>query len=293
MKKPAAIVAERVDPPTPPPVPEGAAAAPAPPSGAPDPYLAMIERAARDPAVDLAKLQGLMAMKREIEAERASIIFAEAFAELQPNLPTIDRNGRISIYPKALRERAEKEGPQVFEGQTPQQKTPYVTLDDILETLRGPLGKHGFSIRFEHETTSDNRLITTAILRHRTGHQERATTPPMKHDSTGSKNDSQAIGSTLTYGRRYALMAVLPIVSHAPQDADDDGKAAGAAPADIDAIAQIQQLLFETGSDVAKFLEWCGASEIAALSVAQAQRGTTFLKEKKRRAEAAKVPNDA
>jgi hypothetical protein len=253
-------------------------------SGAPDPYLAMIERAARDPAVDLAKLQGLMAMKKEVEADRASIAFAEAFVELQEHLPTIDRRGRIVVYSKTLRDRAEKEGPQVFDGAEPQQKTAYVTFDDILEALREPLAKNGFSLRFEHETTADNRLITTAVLRHRVGHQERASTPPLQHDSTGSKNSVQAVGSSLTYGRRYALMAVLPIVSHAPQDADDDGKLAGAALIDGDQLAHIQQLLTETKSNLEIFFGTVGTVGFGDMTVRQWKRGVALLNEKKRRA---------
>jgi ERF superfamily len=267
-----------------PPVPEAATSPPLPASGAPDPYLAMIERAARDPAVDLAKLQGLMAMKKEVEADRASIAFAEAFVELQEHLPTIDRRGRIVVYSKTLRDRAEKEGPQVFDGAEPQQKTAYVTFDDILEALREPLAKHGFSLRFEHETTADNRLITTAVLRHRVGHQERASTPPLQHDSTGSKNSVQAVGSSLTYGRRYALMAVLPIVSHAPQDADDDGKLAGAALIDGDQLAHIQQLLTETKSNLEIFFGTVGTVGFGDMTVRQWKRGVALLNEKKRRA---------
>jgi ERF superfamily len=261
--------------------------APAPPApveaGASDPYLAMIERAARDPQVDLAKLQGLMAMKKEVEADRASIAFAEAFTGLQQDLPTIDRKGRIVVFSKTLRERAEKEGPQVFEGQEPQQKTPYATLGDILEAIRAPLAAHGFSLRFEHETSSDGRLATTAILRHRQGHSERATTPPLMHDSSGSKNNVQAVGSSLTYGRRYALMAVLPIVSHAPQDADDDGKAAGSKPIEPDEIAYLEQLIRDTDSDLAVFLKTMGPPSIAEFNGKQYKRAVALLNEKKRR----------
>jgi len=245
-----------------------------------DPYLAMIERAARDPAIDLAKLQGLMAMKKEVEADRASVAFAEAFNELQPDLPVIDRKGRIVVYSKADRE---KPG-GVPEDATPQQKTPYATLDDIIEALREPLHKHGFSLRFEHESASDGRISTTAILRHRLGHSERATTPPLQHDSSGSKNNVQAIGSSLTYGRRYALMAVLPIVSHAPQDADDDGKAAGSALIDDGQLIQVQELLKDTESDLAIFFDTLGATGFPDMTVAQWKRGVALLNEKKRRA---------
>jgi ERF superfamily len=265
-----------------PPVPdEGSNSPPAPLSGTPDPILAMIERAARDPAVDLAKLQGLMAMKERVEAQRASIAFAEAFTELQPELPTIDRNGQIIIYAKADRDPTSG---AIREGATPIQRTRYATLDDILEALRAPLGKHGFSLRFEHQNTDDNRLVTTAILRHRTGHEERATTPPLKHDTSGSKNDVQAVGSGLSYGRRYALMAVLPIVSHAPQDADDDGMKAGSVTIDADQLAYISQQLRDTSSDIAKFLDTVGAPSLEALTVKQYQAGLAQIQAKKRQA---------
>jgi len=295
-----AIVADDAASPTSPPVPEEITA-PTPPaapsSGTPDlspgpltfvpaadPVLALIERAARDETVNVEKMQQLFALRERLEAQRASLIFAEAFAELGPDLPIIDRRGRIVVFSKADREKAGG----VPEGARPIQQTPYATLDDILEALRAPLAAHGFSLRFEHETTQDNRLVTTAVLRHRGGHQERATTPPLQHDSTGSKNPVQAIGSALSYGRRYSLMAVLPIVSHAPQDADDDGKAAGDAPIDVDQISFIEQQLRDTESDVEKFLVTIGASAVSAMTLAQFKRGVALLSEKKRRAAKAK-----
>lgn len=260
-------------------VPEGEPSPPvAIPSGAPDPYLAMIERAARDPAVDLAKLQGLMAMKKEVEADRASIAFADAFTELQPDLPVIDRTGTIVVYSKTDRE---KPG-GVPEGARPIQQTPYATLDNILEAIRKPLHDHGFSLRFEHDTAADGRLITTAILRHREGHSERATAPPLQHDSSGSKNNVQAVGSSLTYGRRYALMAVLPIVSHAPQDADDDGKGAGSALIDGDQLVQVQELLKDTQTDLEMFFDKCGCEGFSDMTVKQWKWGVARLKDKKR-----------
>ena len=227
--------------------------APQRPPGTPDALLALIERAARDPTVDVEKMQQLFGLRERLDTQRASIAFAEAFADLGPDLPVIDRNGQIVIYSK--KDRTE-EG--VREGAEPIQRTRYATLDDLLEALREPLAKHGFSIRFAHEAIADGRMTTTAILRHRLGHQEKATTPPMKHDATGSKNDAQGVGSALTYGRRYALMALLPITSHSPLDADDDGRASGMAIIDADQLALLQQLLTETKSDEAKFFDALG-----------------------------------
>jgi hypothetical protein len=249
------------------------------PSGAPgDPILAMIERAARDPAVDIEKFERLMAMKDRVESQRASIAFAEAFAELQPDLPTIDRSGSIVVYSKTDRD---KPG-GVPAGAQPIQQTPYATLDDIMEAIREPLHAHGFSLRFEYETNPDGKLATTAFLRHRTGHEISAKTPPLQHDSTGSKNNVQAVGSTLTYGRRYSLMAVVPIVSHAPQDADDDGQAAGSATIDGDQLAQVQELLKETSTDLEMFFDKVGCTGFSDMTVKQWKWAVARLKDKKR-----------
>lgn len=255
------------------------------PAGATDPILAMIERAARDPSVDIEKFERLMAMKDKVAAERASLAFAASFADLQPDLPTIDRSGTIVVYSKTDRE---KPG-GVPEGARPIQQTPYATLDDIIEALRKPLGQHGFSLRFEYTTQpagESYRIITTAIVRHRDGHEEKASSPPLQHDSSGSKNNVQAVGSSMTYGRRYALMAVLPIVSHASQDADDDGRAAGKASIDIDEVAYVEQLLRDTDSDVPIFLDTIGAASVADFNAAQYKRAVSLLNEKKRRAAA-------
>lgn len=266
-------------------VPEGELIAPQPPSGStssgtpPDAILAMIERASRDPAVDLAKLEGLMAMKERVEKQRASIAYAEAFVELLSDLPTIDRNGRLVVYSKADRDPVTG---AIREGATPIQTTKYAKMDDILAALLPVLHKHGFFPRFEHQTLPDGRIATTAILRHRAGHEERATTV-LKHDIGGSKNDVQAAGSSQNYGRRYSLLAVLPIVSHAPEDADDDGVKAGQAGIDADQLAYIQQLLRDTGSDVSLFVEHLGATSLAELTVKQYQNGLEQIRLKQKK----------
>ena len=117
------------------PVPEeGSQGAPQPPSGpassgTPDAILAMIERASRDPSVDIEKFERLMAMKERVEKDRASIAFAEAFAELGPDLPIIDRKGRIVVYSKADREKPNFRPDDC----TPIQITPYANYVELAE----------------------------------------------------------------------------------------------------------------------------------------------------------------
>src|SRR6185503_15653016 len=83
---------------------------------------------------------------------------------------------------------------------------------------------HGFALSFRTGSAPDGKLTVTGILSHRAGHQEE-TTLALMHDSTGSKNSVQAVGSSISYGKRYTAGALLNITSRGE---DDDGKLAGA-----------------------------------------------------------------
>ena len=270
------------------------ALAPAAPPQA-DAFLAMIERAARDPAIDIDKMERMMQMREREMARRAREEFAIAFAEMIPELPSIDRNGAVTVYSKADREYAAKNFGELPSGARPIQQTAYATLDDILTAINPVLSQHGFSIRFEHETipTGDSfRIKTKAILLHRAGHSESAETPPLQQDSSGSKNNVQGVGSSMKYGRRYALMAVLPIASHAPQDRDDDGKAAGGTtgPETItpEQIETLRGEIIDTDSDIPTFLEFFKVAKLDDLPVASFEQAMKMLDEKRRRAAKAK-----
>lgn len=245
-----------------------------PPALSGDALLDVIARAARDPAVDVDKFERLLGLKREVARDVAEREFNAAFAELGPDLPIIDRKGTIIVYSK--RDRELPGGPPL--GARPIQKTPYATFEDILEAVRPVLYAHGFAIRFEYETTAEGKLITTAILSHRGGYNAKASSPPLMHDTTGSKNATQAIGSSLSYGMRYALRAVVPIVSHAPQDRDDDAEATGEPVAVLpEQIEDIKRRLAATSTKVKDFLEWAGVETLDDMNVELYKRGVELL----------------
>jgi hypothetical protein len=259
---------------------------PGTPASESDPFLVVARLAASHPMIDADKLVKLYDLADRANKARASVAFADAFATMIHELPSIDRRGRIIVYSKEARERGVKESDR------PQQDTPYATFDDILENIIPVLAKHRFSIRFEHETVTAGdsyRIKTKAILRHKDGHYETAETPPLPHDSTGSKNPTQAVGSAMAYGKRYALRAVLPIVSHAPQDADDDAKKANEPEAiGVDEIAFIEQQIRDTGSDLTIFLKLLGAESVAAIPASKYRRALELLEAKKRKQAAGK-----
>ena len=57
--------------------------------------LSVIERAARDPSVDLDRMERLLQMHRQLLQDRAKVAFSAALARLQPKLPIIAERGAI------------------------------------------------------------------------------------------------------------------------------------------------------------------------------------------------------
>jgi hypothetical protein len=175
--------------------------------------LAVIERAARDPAVDIDKMERLIAMQERVSARNAEVAFAEAFAELQPDLPAISKNGQIVHKGQVISEFAEWE--------------------DINKAITPVLSARGFSLSFKPEQ-SGSGVAVTGILRHRLGHHESATLS-LPTDTSGAKNAVQSVGSTLSYGKRYVATLLLNLTTEGD---DDDGSSAApkqqhAAPRDL------------------------------------------------------------
>lgn len=173
--------------------------------------LSVIERMALSPEIDPERVERFMAMYERMEARSAEKAYAAAFAEMQRELPEIPERGKIIIRDKGDKNLIVQE-------------TPYALWEDINEAIKPILAKHGFGLSFRPGQEPDGRVSVTAVLRHSAGHKDEAKMV-LQHDGSGSKNAVQAIGSSTSYGKRYAAMALLNITSRGE---DDDGQAAGA-----------------------------------------------------------------
>lgn len=108
------------------------------------------------------------------------------------------------------------EVPTVLKASTnPFFKSKYADLSIIMETVKEYLSKNGLSITQTLEPSEKVRLATTLI--HTSGQWISSTIELLPKDVT-----PQAYGSAITYARRYALSALIGVVS----DEDDDGNAA-------------------------------------------------------------------
>jgi hypothetical protein len=172
--------------------------------------LAIIADAAANPAVNPGVMRELLDMQKEIMAEQSKRDFNAAFIALQRELPTIRRDGKIEIREKVAGERVGRV----------QQATPYATFNAIMGAIKPLLVKHGFALSFETEPMAERLLVKGRLEGH--GH-ERTTAFPLPAETSGSKNNVQGWGSSMSYGKRYCTIALLNIISEAQEDRDTDG----------------------------------------------------------------------
>jgi hypothetical protein len=129
---------------------------------------------------------------------------------MQPKLPIITERGRIIVREK--NSNGKRDGDVI-------QDTPFARWEDINEAIRPLLYEHGFALTFRNGLAPDGKVRVTTVLKHRSGHEEE-THFDLPHDSSGSKNAVQAVGSSTSYAKRYGTLSILNITT---KGEDDDG----------------------------------------------------------------------
>ena len=97
----------------------------------------------------------------------------------------------------------------------------YADLSSVLEAIREPLSSEGLAI-MQPCNSSGDRVTVTSVLTHESG-EWICSTLVLPVEPKGDNPVVQAIGSAMTYGKRYGLSGLLAIAS----EADDDGAAVG------------------------------------------------------------------
>ena len=145
---------------------------------------------------DIDKLSKLMDLQERWENNQAKKAYVAALAQFSADAPAIVKTRQAH-------------------------KTKYAGLSETLTAIKPVMQSNGLSHSWK--TSQEGAQITVAcIVTHIQGHSEE-TSLSSGSDTSGSKNDIQAIGSTVSYLERYTLYAILGLAS-----GDDDGQATGA-----------------------------------------------------------------
>lgn len=191
-----------------------------------DAMLAMIDRFCSEPNFDITKMEKFIEM-RNVEMDRiAKINFSKAFAEMQGKLPTI-KTQHVN----------------------PHTKSKYARLEDINKDILPVLKQHDFGVSFKILSQDKEHVTIQAILAHSGGHKE-STDLSMPLDDGGKKTTTHAVGSTITYAKRYAMCMLLNISTGDDNDGNNNNT-----PNVITAqqVEEMNDLMEQTGIDKIKF----------------------------------------
>lgn len=199
--------------------------------------LAMIDRAVASGA-NVETLERLMALQERYEANEAKKEFDAAIAAAKAEIKPIVKNRSTS-----------------FESKGGGQKVGYAYEDlaAVADSVDPILTKHGLSYRYQSK--QDHAISVTCIISHKRGHREE-TTLQAPSDTSGAKNNIQAIGSTVTYLQRYTLKLALGLAAAK----DEDGAITSAdEPKLIDETQYryLVDLIDKAQADEAKMLAHC------------------------------------
>lgn len=169
--------------------------------------------------------------------EPASVRAANSVARARVQMDR-DRNGHGAISLHFGVFEAVKQMPIWIKAEKSGGKGKYAPLKDILAVARPLLAVQGIRIRQGAEKSwgmdegggTKGRLVPvyTDLIDVRTGEYERT-----QVEIPLARADAQSMGSAITYGKRYSLLAALGLAS---DEADDDGEAA--MPRDLNARAK-------------------------------------------------------
>ena len=128
----------------------------------------------------------------------------------------MNRSETIGSLAAALAKAQAEIRPAIKDSENPHFRSSYADLASTWAACRQPLASNGLSVVQLPEVSEHSTVIIETVLLHESGEYVGG-----RIEIPVTKADAQGIGSAITYGRRYALAAVVGI---APDD--DDAEAA-------------------------------------------------------------------
>jgi hypothetical protein len=166
----------------------------------------MFERMARDPSIQVDKLERLMTLWERSEARKAEALF----------------NGAMSAAQTEMR-------PVAADANNPQTRSKYASYQALDHALRPIYTTHGFGLSFDTAEGAPQDWVRVLCYVTHTGGHSRTYHADIPADGKGAKGGdvmtkTHAVGSAMTYGMRYLLKMIFNV---AVGEDDDDGQRAG------------------------------------------------------------------
>ncbi|WP_072389783.1 ERF family protein [Hyphomicrobium sp. CS1GBMeth3] len=226
----------------------------------------MIERLTLDTNVPIERAEQAFGFWQKVQAEQAKKAFTAAMIDCQAEMEPIRRDA-----------------------ENKQTKSKYATYAALDRAIRPIYTRHSFCVT--HDTVPSplpDHVRVLCFITHRDGH-ERVHTADMPCDGKGAKGGdvmtkTHAMGSAMSYGKRYTLGNGFNIAT----EADDDGNAASGktdagtnfiSPAQV---AELEKIAKDVNADVERFCKYGKVESLAHITIANFERAkkTLLMKQK-------------
>lgn len=222
----------------------------------------LIKLASTDPNVDPAKLHSLLDAQERVLNRAREDAYNAAFDEMLSEIPRIVKKGSVGY--KENKNDPNSALVEAFK---------FARFEDIQEVVKPIMRKYGFRVKYTLVEKQGGGGVMTTMLTHKLGHSEEVTIP-LALDTSGGKNNIQAMGSTSSYGRRYTLCMLLDIVVIGD---DDDGNGGVGELITTDEALAIDAKMKEVGADRNGFMEFFAIENTLQLPKRQLKKAQQML----------------
>lgn len=209
--------------------------------------LSVIAAAARDPQVDVAKMQQLLDMRERVMKFEAEREFNAAMRACQEQITAVVRDAK-NTHTGSM----------------------YARLETVDRTIRPIYTSHGFSLSFNSGAgRKGNGVLVTCAARHITGHTQ---SYELEGDldlsgakGVANKTSIQGLGSTVSYLRRYLTMMIFNVTTIDRED-DDHMTHSAVSAQQASNITDMLNAAEITGDRLKRFLEFAQAESVETIA---------------------------
>ena len=165
------------------------------------PPMTIISQMVTSGSMDVETVKGLLDIQKSLDLQESIRSFNRDFAMMRSEMP-------------------------IFKREKQAYTTTYTPLEDIMKLAQPVLSKYGFSASFSTSQIDAKAVSVTCDIMHRDGHSKSTSLIVPVEVVTKGMNSMQALGSAITYGKRYTISGLLNIVT--ADDKDNNGFAESA-----------------------------------------------------------------
>jgi len=208
--------------------------------------------------VELEKLEKMLELQERWDRIEAKKAYTQAMAEFKA-IPLVIKKDRHVKF-------ATQKGTTEYT---------HASLGNVTSSINAALAAHGLSAAWKTEQ-NQGAITVTCTITHKLGYSE-STSLTAGKETSGTKNDIQSIGSTITYLQRYTLLALTGLATH---DQDDDGNKTEVEFINEKQVSTIYDMVNATDTDETKFLAYIGAESIESIPANLFNKAISALKAK-------------